>query len=147
MTQESEIKVPVAENPTGTKTVRSWLVRVIGLLLLGQTVVLLGLGGYQVVLAGLAPGEFTLRLVRTFEGAVLVLLAPLTLMAAVGLLTARRWAWLLAILSQGLGLLISLLLYVEERPLYVYIIMTYHIIMVLYLNSYEVRARFRPQPR
>lgn len=147
MSQETEIKVPSEEHPAPARAARPWLVTAIGLLLLLQTTVLLGLGAYNLILAGLAPGEFTVRMLRSFEGAVLALLAPLTLLAAVGFLTGQRSAWLLAILSQGLGLTISLLLYARERPVYVYVVMAYHVVMVMYLNSYNVRASFRPQPR
>jgi hypothetical protein len=121
-------------------------VPVVGVLLLVQTAVLLAIGVYNLWELWATPslGAF-LRHLDDFLGAILALLAPLTLMAALACLTSRRSAWSLAILSQGLGLLAGLVLYIREgpAPLYVYGVMLFHIVLVLYLNLWDVQASFR----
>jgi VanZ family protein len=56
----------------------------------------------------------------------------------------RRRGWLLAAIAQGLSLAVSLWLYSWFQPTYVYPIMAYCILMILYLNSNEVRLAFLP---
>jgi hypothetical protein len=68
--------------------------------------------------------------------------AVLCLLGAVGSLFALRWGWLLAELAQGLCLGGCLLLYSEWTPYFIYPIMAYCILMVLYLNSRDVRMLF-----
>jgi hypothetical protein len=51
-----------------------------------------------------------------------------------------RIAWLMAMLVQGLSLLTALVLYFNQKPGYVYVIMLYSIFMVIYLNYFEFYA-------
>ncbi len=55
----------------------------------------------------------------------------------------RRRGWLLAAIAQGFILAVSLWLYTLFQPGYVYPIMAYSILMILYLNSHDVRVVFR----
>ncbi len=146
MSQEVQVRVPVSEAPVARRSSRYRAVSVIGLLLLVQAGVLLAIGVYNLWELGATPSlDAFLRRLSAFLGAILALLAPLTLTAAIACLAARRNAWSLAILTQGLGLLAALVLYLREgpAPAYVYGVMVYHIILVLYLNSWDVQASFR----
>ena len=73
--------------------------------------------------------------------------------AAFGLLLMFRMGWLLAMIVQSLTLLACLLLYAEweeilsAEPLFIYPVMLYCIVMVLYLNSSDVRAAFHVKRR
>jgi hypothetical protein len=78
------------------------------------------------------------------EGIVFIPLSLLALLAAIGFARLWRTAWLLAMLLQGLSLLTALVLYFYQQPGYVYFIMLYSIIMVIYLNYFEVYATFQP---
>jgi hypothetical protein len=71
-------------------------------------------------------------------------LGVLALVTATGFLGLRRWAWVMAMLVQGLSLLVALIFYFRYRPqdLLIYGMMVYAIIMVLYLNYAEVPAVF-----
>ena len=66
--------------------------------------------------------------------------AVLATLAAIGLFFIWRTGWLLAMLTQGLTLLACLVLYFQQKPGIIYPIMLYSILMVLNLNSFEVRA-------
>ncbi len=66
----------------------------------------------------------------------------LTLMSAFSFLFMRRRGWLLAAIAQGLSLAVSLWLYSWFQPSYVYPIMAYCVLMILYLNSHDVRVVF-----
>jgi hypothetical protein len=63
-------------------------------------------------------------------------------MSALSFLFMRRKGWLLAAIAQGLSLAVSLWLYSWFQPPYVYPIMAYCVLMILYLNSYDVRMVF-----
>ena len=79
------------------------------------------------------------------EIAVFALFVPsgiLTLMSAFSFLFMRRKGWLLAAMAQGLSLAVSLWLYSWFQPGYVYPIMAYCVLMILYLNSHDVRVVF-----
>jgi len=73
-------------------------------------------------------------------------LSALAVLAAVSFLRTRHNAWASAMLVQGLCLLIALVLYFSGKPVYVYVMMLYGILMVLYLNYHEVRDVFRAKP-
>ena len=85
------------------------------------------------------------------DALLLVLFAPavvLTLLASLGFLLLRRRGWLLAAISQGAVVATGLWLYAAEaRPVYVYPIMAYAVLMILYLNVHDVRAVFYPGER
>jgi hypothetical protein len=130
-------------------------VRAIGLLLAFQVVCLAGLGVHEVLQVDwrqVDPQRIVLDASsrQAIEAVALALFVPsavLTLMAALGFLLLRRRGWLLAAISQGLSLGICLWLYTEIEPWYVYPIMAYCVLMILYLNSHDVRVVFHAQWR
>jgi hypothetical protein len=124
-------------------------VRAIGLLLILQVVGLVALGAYeffhvlkQVDWRNLDPEALPQRVVEAL--AVFLFAPPAVMMfvSALGFLFMRRRGWLLAAISQGLSLAICLWLYTELQPVYVYPIMAYCVLIILYLNSQDVRTVF-----
>ena len=124
-------------------------VKVIGVLLILEVIglVLNGVREFsQVYWRGLELGS---RHYEAAEVAVYALFIPsgiLTLMSAFSFLVMRRKGWLLAAMAQGLSLAVSLWLYSWFQPGYVYPIMAYCVLMILYLNSNEVRVVFLSRP-
>ena len=123
-------------------------VKVLGGLLILEVIGLFVIGGYEFF--QLRRGAFELGGQRhtTVEVAVFALFIPsgiLTLMSAMSFLFMRRKGWLLAAMAQGLSLAVSLWLYSWFQPNYVYPIMAYCILMILYLNSHDVRVVFLPR--
>ena len=122
-------------------------VRAIGLLLAFQVLCLAGLGAHEFLQvdwreAGI---EAMPQSRQVIEAVTLVLFVPpavMTLMSALSFLLLRRKGWLLAAISQGLSLGVCLGLYSQTQPWYVYPIMAYCILMILYLNSQDVRVVF-----
>src|SRR5215211_171617 len=155
-------RVPARVNQTHYRPVR-----IIGLLLILQVVGMVGIGAYEVASVdweGLAnidweegvsidleqvdPGRppesrleaLALQLVEA--GVFVVLFLPpalMMLLAGLGFLLLKRRGWLLAAIAQGLSLGVCLWLYAELDPYYVYPIMVYCILMIMYLNSHDVR--------
>lgn len=127
-------------------------VRAIGLLLLLQAAGLAALGAYEfshvlsrVDWRRLGSSGTEAPPPQVVEAWAVALFAPpaaLMIVSAVGFLFMHRKGWLLAAISQGLTLGICLWLYTEIQPFYVYPIMAYCVLLVLYLNSQEVRTAF-----
>jgi hypothetical protein len=124
-------------------------IRVVGLLLIVQLIGLAALGAYEV-------SQVDWRRVQTdatptqqvLEVLAFALFAPsavLTLLSALSFLLLRRRGWLLAAIGQGLSVAVCLWLYSELQPWYVYPIMAYCVVMILYLNSQDVRTMFHPK--
>ncbi|MEJ7818956.1 MAG: hypothetical protein WKF44_01500 [Rubrobacteraceae bacterium] len=136
-----EKKAPLRKGEVSRRPVRA-----IGLLLVLQVVGLIALGVFefsQVDWRHMRPEWNPPREVA--EALATVLFAPpavLALLAAFGFLVLDRRGWLLAALSQGLSLAICLWLYSEWRVGFVYPVMVYCILMILYLNSHDVRMVF-----
>ena len=127
-------------------------VRAIGFLLVLQVLCLVGLGAHEFLQVDwrqigprtIVADDATSR--QVIEAVILLLFIPsavLTLMSALSFLLLRRRGWLLAAISQGLSLAVCLWLYSGEQPWYVYPIMAYCILMILYLNSQDVRVVFQ----
>ena len=70
--------------------------------------------------------------------------AALLLLAGLSFLIFRRRGWLLAITAQSLILLACLFAYSDPRPAFAYPFIAYCILMVLYLNSRDVRIAIQP---
>jgi hypothetical protein len=124
-------------------------VRAIGLLLAFQVVCLAAIGAHEVLQVDWrALSTETAPSRQVIEAVTLALFVPpavMTLMSALGFLLLRRRGWLLAAISQGLSLGVCLWLYSQFQPWYVYPIMAYCILMILYLNSQDVRVVFHPR--
>lgn len=123
-------------------------VRVIGVLLVLEVVGLLALGGYelsQTSLRGIDLRSLPQQTVETIAFALFVPPAILTLLSALSFLFLRRRGWLLAAIAQGLSLAVCLWLHALFQPGYVYPVMAYCVLMILYLNSYDVRVVFHPR--
>ena len=99
----------------------------------------------QVYWRGLEPGGPAQRAAEIAVYALFIPSGILTLMSAFSFLFMRRKGWLLAAIAQGLSLAVSLWLYSWFQPGYVYPIMAYCVLMILYLNSYDVRVVFLPR--
>lgn len=74
--------------------------------------------------------------------ALYALLALLSVVAGLGLLRLREPAWNLAMLLEGVALLLAIFLYIGERPWYAYVQMLLGIIVVINLNHPELRHSF-----
>jgi hypothetical protein len=123
-------------------------VRAIGLLLALQVVCLVGLGAYeflQVDWRKVGPETPSRQVIEAVTLALFVPPAVMTLMSALSFLLLRRRGWLLAAISQGLSLGLCLWLYSQNQPWYVFPIMAYSVLMILYLNSQDVRVVFHPR--
>ena len=131
-------------------------VRAIGLLLALQVVCLAGLALHEVLQVDwrqIDPQRVVLdasssrQVIEAVALALFVPSAAMTLMSALGFLLLRRMGWLLAAISQGLILGICLWLYTVFEPWYASPIMAYCVLMILYLNSQDVRVVFHAQWR
>jgi hypothetical protein len=122
-------------------------VRAIGLLLILEVLGLAGLGVYEIAQVDWQQLSLGAPQHQAIEVLALLLFVPpavMTLLSALSFLLLRRRGWLLAAIAQGLSLGICLWLYSVFQPGYVYPIMAYCILMILYLNSQEVRVLFHP---
>ncbi|HET7479128.1 MAG TPA: hypothetical protein VFJ72_06395 [Rubrobacteraceae bacterium] len=120
-------------------------VRAIGLLLILQVTGLAGFGVYELAQVDWRGIDLLAPPRGLAEAVAFALFAPpavLTLLSALSFLLLRRKGWLLAAISQGLSLAVCLWLYTVLQPYYVYPIMAYCVLMILYLNSHDVRAMF-----
>jgi hypothetical protein len=124
-------------------------IRVVGLLLILQLIGLAGLGAYEFVQINWQRMQVDATPPpQAFEVLAFVLFVPsgaLTLLSALSFLLLRRKGWILAALGQGLSLAICLWLYSQLQPWYVYPLMAYCVVMILYLNSQDVRTLFHPR--
>jgi hypothetical protein len=122
-------------------------IRAIGLLLILQVIGLVGLGAYEFVQVDwqrLRP-EATPQAIEVLAFALFVPSAVLTLLSALSFLLLRRKGWILAAIGQGLSLAVCLWLYSQLQPWYAYPIMAFCTLMILYLNSQDVRMMFHPR--
>ena len=122
-------------------------IRAIGLLLILEVVGLLALGVYEFAQVDWRRLDLEAPPPRAvIEVAAFAVFAPsavLTLLSGLSFLLLRRRGWLLAAIAQGLSLAACLWLYTLFQPGYAYPIMAYCIVMILYLNSHDVRVVFR----
>ncbi len=121
----------------------------IGLLLILQIIGLAGLGAYELAQVDWQRVQTDTSLSQqTIEVLAFALFVPsaiMTLLSALSFLLLRRRGWLLAAIGQGLSLGVCLWLYSELQPWYVYPVMAYCVVMILYLNTQDVRTIFYPR--
>ena len=72
-----------------------------------------------------------------------IILAGAAVVAAVGSVFVRHFAWVLAMMVLALTLLASIVLYFVDQPLYGYVLMIFTVATVFYLNSTYVREAFQ----
>ncbi len=142
---------PISSVPAAQETkTRPGAVTILGLLLLLQAVGLFDLGlfffsrGLGLRRSLIVENLITAPVNTLAMGVIFIPLSVLGLLAAIGFFRLWRMAWIIAMLGQGLSLLTALVLYFDQRPHYVYIIMLYSIFMVIYLNYSEIYALFEP---
>ena len=134
-----------------------WPVRVIGLLLFLQAFMI---SGITIYFARQIDWERELEdIVLSLRALDIVMwaatLAPvilLLLVTSLAFLLYRRFAWLLAMTLQGLILLRCLILYFGtnshlRNSSWIHLIMLYSIILVLYLNTTDIRLAFTTEHR
>jgi branched-subunit amino acid transport protein AzlD len=151
--QEPEPPVPLVPGseaiPLETMRVevraRRWTMRVIALLLAGQTAILfiniwrmLGSLNWELEFSAM------LRSMRMVDalllGGLLMPVAVFDLYTAISMWLGQRGAWLRAMMVQGILLIFCLSSYVVDRAEeFVYLLMLTCIVLVLYLNNYDVR--------
>jgi hypothetical protein len=119
-------------------------VRVIGLLLILEVIGLMGLGAHEVLQVDWRQVDLDRPSQQAIEAGAFVLFAPPAVLMLSFLLLRRR-GWLLAAIAQGLSVAVCLWLYSQFQPVYVYPIMAYCVLMILYLNSHDVRVVFHPR--
>jgi hypothetical protein len=133
----------------GPDTISYRPVRAIGLLLILQVIGLVSLGAYEFAQVDWQSIEVDATPPpQAIEAVAFILFVPsavLTLLSALSFLVLRRRGWLLAAIGQGLGLAVCLWLYSELQPWYVFPVMAYCMVMILYLNSQDVRTMFHPR--
>jgi hypothetical protein len=123
---------------------RPWPVKALTILLLIQ--------GVGLILIGLLHIDFQRTITEivgeSFFYALLPVLGAGALVATLGFLSLRPGAWVIAMLVQGLSLLLALLAYFITAPdnIFLYGMMLYSIVLVVYLNYAEVPAVFRMYP-
>lgn len=145
-------RVPSGTIPVGTMRVevkaRQWTMRVIALLLAGQAATLAAISW---VMISSLNWELEFRYVivsmRVLDalllGGLLVPMAIFDLFTAMGLWFGQRSAWLRAMMSQGILLIFCLSSYVANRgEHFIFLLMLTCIVLVLYLNTYDVRLSF-----
>ena len=118
------------------------------MLLILEVIGLVILGGYEFLQVDWRGIDLRTPQHQAVEVAVFALFVPpavLTLLSALSFLFLQRRGWLLAAIAQGLSLAVCLWLYSLFQPGYVYPIMAYCVLMILYLNSQDVRMVFRPR--
>lgn len=127
---------------------RRWTVRVIALLMAGQAVLLIAIiwvtmstFNWELPFSVMI-GSITL-MDRLLLGGLLLPMAIFDLITAIGLWLGQRGAWLRAMMTQGILLIFCLSSYVAGRhEQVIYMLMLTCIVLVLYLNTYDVRLSF-----
>lgn len=152
MDRQATTQVSSTTLPAATMRVevlaRRWTMRVIALLLAGQSAILVAI--IWVTMASLNwEQEFrqvmlSITVLDSFLlGGVLLPMAIFGLVTAMGLWLGQRSAWLRAMTAQGILLIFCLSSYVAHRgERFIYLLMLTCIVIVLYLNTYDIRLSF-----
>jgi hypothetical protein len=145
--ENSGESIPISTMRVEVKA-RQWTVRVIALLLGGQAATLAAIS--WVMMSSLnweLEFRYVLVSMRVLDalllGGLLLPMAVFDLFTAVGLWVGQRSAWLRAMMSQGILLIFCLSSYVANRgERFIFLLMLTCIVLVLYLNTYDVRLSF-----
>jgi hypothetical protein len=126
---------------------RPWPVRILTGLLFIQALGLIGLSIYSYDPAILQQQDETRAVLTFFTEFPRTLafgsLGLLALVAGLGFLRLWQTGWPTAMLVQGMGLLVSLGLYLRSNPPYIFGLMSYCILMVIYLHHPDVQQAFQ----
>lgn len=156
-------RVPVQKRPR--------LATIAGLMMLGQSLVLLGFGIYHYLILSMGPELLSLwwrrelfaggrfrglavylrelfaqaasmdELSILVESLLLMLLALLAIGAGFAFMAQRQRAWFVAMLIQTVVLGLGLTLYFVSKPLHVYVLFVVGIFMVIYLHYVDLVRR------
>jgi hypothetical protein len=151
---ERELLVPRSADtlPLDTMRVevqaRRWTMRVIALLLAGQAFIVLAI--IWLTIASLNWEQALRRVMLSITvldtvllGGLLLPMAVFEFFTAAGMWLGQRTAWLRAMMAQGILLIFCLSSYVANRgENFIYLLMLTCIVIVLYLNTYDVRLTF-----
>lgn len=133
-----------------------WPVRILGLLLFAQAALISGVTVYfaqqvnwEYELADIVLSTRALDIVMW--AATLAPVILLLLVSSLAFLLYRRFAWLLAMTLQGVILLRCLILYFGSNSMlsqsrWIHLIMVFAIMLVLYLNTSDIRFAFTTEP-
>lgn len=127
---------------------RPWPVKILTVLFFIQALALIGLSIFNfdqtVIAEGNNLGQIILSsitdLTRSIAFGTLGLMA---IVAGFGFLWLGRTAWLTGMLLQGLLLLVAIGLYLRGGPIYTFGLMSYGIVMVIYLHHPDVQQAFQ----
>jgi hypothetical protein len=127
---------------------RPWPVKLMNLLLLLEAAVMLSIALLHDGPLGLpdSPGVVdiiqaiisNLAYTTIFGG-----LAVLAVVAAIGFWRLWPIGWSLAILVQGLSLVVALVLYFTSRPFYTQLLMLFIVVLVVYLRHSDIQTTFQ----
>jgi len=128
-------------------SVRPWPVRILTFLLFIQALGLIGLSIYSYKPDTLQQ-KSVINIILTFFTALPRSLAfgslgLLAIAAGLGFMRLWRTGWPTAMLVQGMGLLVSIGLYLRSNPPYIFAVMGYCIFMVIYLHHPDVQQAFQ----
>jgi hypothetical protein len=127
---------------------RRWTMRVIALLLAGQAAILVAI--IWITMSSLnweLQFRYVMRSMTVMDslllGGLLLPMAVFDSLTAMAMWWGQRSAWLRAMMAQGILLIFCLSSYVANRGHnYIYLLMLTCIVLVLYLNTYDVRLTF-----
>ncbi len=144
--------MPDPKPSAALKLARPSAVSVIAGLYVLQCLILLAVGAFEILNAGILwsenPRAFSAsEKMQAYENTALGIafagLGLLSLVAALGLFTLRRWAWLFALTLEGFTLTVGLVDYFGGAPAYIEMIIA--ILIVVMLNQEDVQPAFRIQ--
>lgn len=127
---------------------RPWPVKILTILFFIQALGLIGLAIFNfdqsVILEEADFGQVLLIVLTSLNQALAFgTLSLLAIVAGFAFLGLWKTGWLTGMLLQGLVLLVAIGLYIRGGPIYVFGLMSYSILMVIYLHHPEVQQAFQ----
>ena len=146
MTKAVETEKPVEMLDAGDA--RPWPVKILTLLFVVQALGLIGLAVFNLDQTAIPQeAEFSqiLIIILTSLNQTLAFgtLSLLAILAGFGFLGLWKTGWLTGMLLQGLVLLVAIGLYLRGGPIYVFGLMSYSILMIVYLHHPDVQQAFQ----
>jgi hypothetical protein len=127
---------------------RPWPVKVLTLLFFVQALGLIGLAVFNFDQAVISEETIFLQILLSIltslnQTLAFGTLSLLAIVAGFGFLWLWKTGWLTGIMLQGLLLLVAIGLYLRGGPIYVFGLMSYSILMIIYLHHPEVQQAFQ----